>query len=170
MLLQADGQSYREKLCWRFQVANHKDIGYFLVRDVDSVFSIREVNAVEEWLNSGKWFHVIRDWWTHTDLMLAGLWGGVANVLPNINELLQNYSSTAVVTPNIDQWFLRDRIWRYVKTSCLVHARCFKNKGSRPIPGKIPTNNIHIGACEFDQRPGFQQNILAAWIKLGEGQ
>jgi hypothetical protein len=52
------------------------------VRDADSVLNLRERLAVDDWLASGRWFHIMRDWWSHTDLVLAGMWGGVAGVLP----------------------------------------------------------------------------------------
>jgi tetratricopeptide (TPR) repeat protein len=167
IILQTENQSQREKLCWRFAVANDDTVGYFLVRDVDSVFSIRECNAVQEWLNSDKHFHIIRDWWTHTDLILAGLWGGVAGILPNMKTLLNNYSPNSVTTSNIDQWFLRDCIWRYIKTSSLIHDRCFSDGRSLPVPGPLPEGNFHIGSCEFHQRPEFQEKILAAWLDRG---
>ena len=157
-------QSLKEKLCWRFSVANAVDVGYFLVRDIDSVISVREYNAVQKWMETEKWFHVIRDWWTHTDLVLAGLWGGVAGVLPDLDLLLANYKSGNVDTANIDQWFLRDSVWRYIKVSCFIHDRCFSQEGSVPLPGVLPQNNIHVGCCEFSQRPDFQEKILAPWI------
>ena len=109
--LQPNNQSIKEKLCWRFKVANDKSVGYFIVRDTDSVISVREFNAVQEWIESNRLFHIIRDWWTHTDLILAGLWGGVAGVLPNIELLLKEYESNYAQTDNIDQWFLRDMLW-----------------------------------------------------------
>ena len=168
VLLQPDNQTQREKLCCHFNVANDETVGYFLVRDAGSVFSLREANAVEEWLQSGKWFHIIRDWWTHTDLILAGLWGGVAGVLPNIKDTLNRYSPNSVITPNINQWFLRDCLWRYIKISCLTHDRCFNFDGNaQPVPGNIPTDNIHIGACEYDQRPELQEKLLSTWIQQG---
>lgn len=77
------GAATREKLSWRFEVANDPTVGHFLIRDTDSVINLRERLAVEQWLSSGKGFHIIRDWWTHTDLILAGLWGGVSGALPN---------------------------------------------------------------------------------------
>jgi tetratricopeptide (TPR) repeat protein len=170
VLLQPEGQVQRDKLCWRFNVANDASVGYFLVRDADSVFSIRECNAVQQWIDSGKHFHIIRDWWTHTDLILAGMWGGIAGVLPNIQELLDNYSPNSVTTPNIDQWFLRDCIWRYIKSSYLAHDRCFSYGNSQAIPGPTPEGNTHIGACEYHQRPEFQEKILAAWLEQGKGK
>ncbi|MEM9567941.1 MAG: tetratricopeptide repeat protein [Cyanobacteria bacterium P01_E01_bin.34] len=165
VLLQPDGQSLRQKLCWRFKVAAADTVGYFLVRDIDSVISVREYLAVQEWLVSERWFHIIRDWWTHTDLILAGLWGGVAGVLPNFEQMLASYVCKEVETPNIDQWFLRDRVWKYVKVSCFIHDRCFKQAGSHPLPGPNPGQAFHVGRCEYSVRPDFQQTIVAPWIE-----
>ena len=39
-----------------------------------------ELNAVEAWINSGRWFHVMRDWWSHTDPVLAGMWGSEGSI------------------------------------------------------------------------------------------
>ena len=43
------GHSTRQRLCWRFQVANDPAVGRFLVRDADAVFSLREAQAVQAW-------------------------------------------------------------------------------------------------------------------------
>jgi len=152
-----------QKLCWRFEVANDPDVGYFVVRDVDSVIGLREAQAVQEWIDSKKWFHVMRDWWTHTDLILAGMWGGVANVLPSINTLYSAYTSPHVTTPNIDQWFLRDCVWSMVKQSCLMHDRCFRIFGSIPF-ASAPLDGEHIGQNEFAAHPMRQEKLLEKWI------
>src|SRR5690606_10474457 len=47
--VQPDGQSQRQRLCWRFQVANDPGVGRFLVRDADSVLNLRERLAVDDW-------------------------------------------------------------------------------------------------------------------------
>lgn len=168
----ASGQTLRQKLCWRFGVANDPGVGHFLVRDVDSVIGARELRCVQAWLDSDKWFHVIRDWWTHTDLVLAGMWGGVAGVLPSMPDLLARYSPRAVETPNVDQWFLRDVVWAYMRQSCLVHDRCFRMDGSMPPPDREPKGNYHIGQDEFAARRRQQERILRPWIErypcLGE--
>ena len=150
----------RERLCWRFNVANDPSVGYFLVRDVDSVFSVREVNAVHEWQSSEQWFHVIRDWWSHTDLMLAGLWGGVAGVLPNLNHLLSQYQPNTMETPNVDQWFLRDCVWTYVRHSVLTHDRCF----SMPQTVRLD-DDVHGHIGHNDWLNPAQQRVLQAWIE-----
>jgi tetratricopeptide (TPR) repeat protein len=165
---QPDGQSLRQKLCWRFQVANDPTVGRFLVRDIDSVFSLREANAVAEWLASDRWFHVIRDWWTHTDLILAGLWGGIAGVLPELSAMLAEYDSQRMETPNVDQWFLGERVWGYLQHSCLIHDRCFDQPGSRRLP--TPGDDRHIGQNEAVL--ALQERLLRPWIErhpcLGE--
>ncbi|MBQ0961671.1 hypothetical protein KAK06_22220 [Ideonella sp. 4Y11] len=161
--VQPAGQSLRQRLCWRFLVANDPTVGRFLARDCDSVFSLREVRAVDDWIASGRWFHVIRDWWTHTDLMLAGLWGGVAGVLPDLVPLLAGYQTRQAETPNIDQWFLRDRVWPLVRHHVLVHDRLFAVEGRVPLPE--PQGNFHIGQDEFSAHRRRQQHLLAAWIE-----
>lgn len=158
------GQPLREKLCWRFAAANDPTVGRFLVRDADSVIGTREALAVQRWVESDRHFHVMRDWWSHTDLMLAGMWGGVAGVLPDLAALLRAYRSPSAETPNIDQWFLRDAVWGMVRQSCLVHDRCFHPEGAQPFPGEAPAGNRHVGQDEFAARADWQARWLAPWI------
>lgn len=158
------GQLLREKLCWRFKVANDPAVRRFLVRDTDSVVSPREQAAVEAWLASGKRFHVMRDWWTHTDLMLAGMWGGTAGVLPDLGRLLATYTPRAMETPNIDQWFLRDRVWPLVRGDCLVHDRCFTMPGALPWPTPAPPGKAHVGQNLHAVDAEGQAARLAPWL------
>lgn len=162
---EAPGQSVRRRLGWRFQVANDPAVGRFLVRDVDSVLNLREKRAVDAWLASDCWFHALRDWWTHTDLLLAGLWGGVAGVLPPLLPLLEAYRPPAVETPNIDQWFLRDRVWCMVRRSCLVHDRCFTPPGAKPWPEAPPPGNLHVGQDVYATRRAEQESRLGDWLR-----
>lgn len=158
--------SLRERLAWRFLVANDAGVGYFLCRDADSVVGLREAVAVNAWLDGGAHFHVMRDWWSHTDLMLAGMWGGVAGVLPSIKAMMASYQSAALETPNIDQWFLRDRVWPLVRQSVCVHDRFFTMPGALPMPGKSPPfgSNLHIGQNEHAARAEAQAQALQPWL------
>ncbi len=156
----------RERLCWRFDVANDPHVGYFLVRDTDSVVSAREAMAVDAWLAGDRHFHIMRDWWTHTDLILAGLWGGIAGVLPSMRELLARYNSGTMETPNIDQIFLRDCIWPLIRSSVCVHDRCFHPDGAQPWPNPQRSDHIrdHIGADECAVAPTEQAAMLKPWL------
>ena len=60
---------------WRFWASEDLDVDIFLSRDCDSRISEREVNAVNEWLESDKDFHIMRDHPYHTVPILGGMWG-----------------------------------------------------------------------------------------------
>jgi hypothetical protein len=70
---------------WRFIAFKLHNAKYVIFRDADSLISDREAKLVNQWIKSNKPFHIIRDWFTHTDLILAGLWGGYAPFLQNID-------------------------------------------------------------------------------------
>jgi tetratricopeptide (TPR) repeat protein len=165
LCLQPDAVTLRERLCWRFQVANDATVGRFLVRDTDSVVNQREARAVQQWIESDRWFHVMRDWWTHTDLVLAGMWGGVAGVLPDLMELLRSYTPAARETPNVDQWFLRDCVWDSIRRSVLSHDRCYRTLDSQPWPDPDPDGDQHVGQDEFSARLTQQRDWLWPWIQ-----
>ncbi len=157
-------QSVFHKLSWRFFVSDSAEVGYFLVRDADSSLTVREVRAVDEWLKSGRYFHIMRDWWTHTDLILAGMWGGVAGILPNMEQALYNYNPNHVITKNADQWLLRDEVWKFAKQDLCLHDRCFSHMSPLPWPS-APCHNEHVGCNEFALFAERQQKFLAPWIK-----
>ena len=46
---------------WRFLALNDPLVDIFIVRDTDSRINIREERAVNEWLESDKLLHVMRD-------------------------------------------------------------------------------------------------------------
>lgn len=156
----ADNQSLANKLGWRFAVANDSTVGYFMVRDADSVVNTRERTAVAEWLASDYYFHVMRDWWTHTELILAGMWGGVAGVLPSIDDLSKKYTSSVMETPSADQIFLRDVIWPYVRQSVCIHDRYFDVAGANKLSEPISARSFHVGQDEFAVRRQEQATFL----------
>jgi len=153
-----------QRLSRRFAVADDPSVGRFLVRDCDSVINAREARAVDEWIASGKPFHIMRDWWTHTDPVLAGMWGGMAGVLPSMRSLLGAYRSKHLETPNWDQWFLRDSVWPLIRDHALIHDRYFASRQAVPFPGDIPAGNLHVGQDEFAVRRVQQKELLARWI------
>ncbi|GAB3476722.1 tetratricopeptide repeat protein [Marinomonas epiphytica] len=160
-----DGQSLRQKLSWRFKVANDPKVRLFLVRDTDSVVNLREVSAVNDWLISGKDFHIMRDWWTHTDLILAGMWGGKGGKLPDLTRAINQYQSGMAETPNIDQWFLRDCVWPLVYSNCLIHDRYYDRQFAKPWPTEPPKHsNFHVGQDVFSTQQEEQTKRLQAWI------
>lgn len=161
LIVEEGEPSQRRRLTRRFLVADDASVAIYLVRDCDSLVNAREAAAVGEWLDSGKAIHAMRDWWTHTDPMLAGMWGGLGGVLPPLELMIESYKAGVLETPNWDQWFLRDRIWPGVREVALVHDRLFATEGARPFPGPAPTGNLHVGQNEFVVRAEQQAQELA---------
>jgi hypothetical protein len=135
---------------WRFLVAEDPDIDRYLVRDCDSVVNVRERLAVDEWIESGKHFHVMRDNYTHCELVLAGLWGGVAGALPGIGRSFCAYVEKDFVRRTFDQDFLRDIVWPTIRQSVLTHDSqfAFGNRRDFPRLGWLPDGH-HVGISRF---------------------
>lgn len=143
-------------LFWRFKVCTDNQIDRYLIRDTDSLLSLREKHAVDEWTQSNKHFHGIRDFATHTELILAGLWGGVRSALPDLNKLIRHYLSAQNTSKFSDQLFLRQKVWSTFKTSCLIHDSRHVLETTSPFPDTAPFyTNAYVGQ-RFDV---FKKNV-----------
>jgi len=123
----------------------------FLIRDADALLNIKERVAVDAWLQSDRYFHAMRDWHSHTDLILAGMWGGVGNILPSPTELFRASTSWRVENNHVDQDILSDTVWPAIRHSILIHDSVFTGTiGSVAFPpfGHLPKGS-HIGQNAF---------------------
>lgn len=122
---------------WRFLPASDPSISYFTSRDCDSRFSEREVCAVNEWMESGKPFHIIRDHPIgHASFISGGMWGSIGGFVENISDLIKNFVQNDPKTHLVgaDQYFLRERIYPSVKNHSFVHDEYFRyEKNAVPI-------------------------------------
>jgi hypothetical protein len=82
---------------WRFWVAGDEDVERFIVRDADSRLNSREKAAVDDWILSGKKFHVMRDSVHHRTRVLGGMWGGQCSSVPNMRYLTDSWGRYAKV-------------------------------------------------------------------------
>lgn len=136
---------------WRFLVMDDKSVTRFIVRDADSLISEKEVAAVDAWLASPYWFHHMRDYFTHTDLLLAGMWGGCNGVFENVESLMRDYvKSYEGKARYTDQMFLKAALWPTVRESLLSHDELFHFHDAQPYPPHPPvrwdTSHFHIGS------------------------
>lgn len=138
---------------WRFLAADDADASRIIFRDVDSIFTWREAEAVREWENSGKLFHTIRDGGSHTEAILAGLWGMVGGAIPDMLGKLRDYFHKPVLSTYFaDQFFLREKIWIYVRQDVFSHDRLFgfMNGVALPaVPEHVDLRSYHIGSCQM---------------------
>lgn len=150
MALPANVPPHR-RLLWRFGVIADPAVRRFLVRDADSLLSVKERVAVDAWLQSGYHFHAMRDWFTHTDLLLAGLWGGVGGILPPVEALLGAYTAWRVENDHVDQDLLAETVWPAIRHDVLIHDSVFTGcLGSVPFPpfgASMP--GMHVGQNAF---------------------
>ena len=58
---------------WRFFPTLDPQVDVFISRDLDSRPNKREIAAVEEWLRSDKYFHVMRDHPAHGKTFLGDI-------------------------------------------------------------------------------------------------
>ncbi len=134
-------------LFWRFFIADDEKVDRYLIRDCDCILNCQERVAVDEWIQSGKHFHIMRDYASHTELIHAGMWGGVRGAIPNIVELIVNYYDNNGKERTIDQHFLRYRLWPIVKQSNLCHDShySFSNARKFPVLGRCPKQLGNVG-------------------------
>jgi tetratricopeptide (TPR) repeat protein len=132
---------------WRFLVADDPQVDRYLVRDADAVINVRERVAVDAWIASGRHFHMMRDWWTHCEPMLAGLWGGVGRALPPLAPRIEAFiARRPYMSRDMDQQFLRNEVWPYARESALVHDSIFQFGGAEDFPAlgqRAP--GLHVG-------------------------
>jgi len=142
------------KLFWRFLASEDKQVERFLCRDCDAVVNAREAAAVKEWIDSGKRFHVMRDHPEHAELIMAGMWGGIAGSLPDLSDqAVRYYESHEQKWRWVDQDFLRDRVWPVIVEDCLVHDEFYRmgNDCRRFPEGSALPEGEHVGGY----RPRF---------------
>ena len=114
---------------WRFYAAVDPEVDVMISRDTDSRLSEREKAAVDDWMNSGKGFHIMRDHPYHRTEILGGMFGIKKNTINNLYDLLENYNKGDFW--QADQNFLREKVYPLIYNNSKVHDPFFENK---PFP------------------------------------
>lgn len=119
---------------WRFSAISEPDVSIMIVRDADSRLSKREAVAVKEWENSNFKFHIMRDNPQHATEILGGMWGSKKGIIDNINILIDEYSKGDFW--QVDQNFLKEKIWPIIKDYAMIHDEFFDKKQFPQESGK----------------------------------
>jgi tetratricopeptide (TPR) repeat protein len=131
----------------RFLVMNDPTVGRFLVRDCDARLSMAEADLIQQWIDSGKPFHVARDHVLHNELMIGCTWAGRTDCGIDIVELMRRYFSfTSGPTARYghDQRMLGLMLWPLIRDRCLVHDKYYRLPGVETVPLRNPKS--HFGA------------------------
>jgi protein O-GlcNAc transferase len=129
---------------WRFLAADDPNVDVMISRDTDSRVSLREKAAVEDWLNSDKDFHIIRDHPYHLIEILGGMWGARNHVLTGISKAINQYQKGDFW--QVDQNFLKQIVYPKIKNLAKVHDDFFEKK---PLPHK--RENFEFIGQVFDE-------------------
>jgi len=114
----------------RFLLLEEEDCERFLCRDTDCRLTDREVELIRVWERSGKAFHVIRNHLLHTDLVLAGLWGGRPIKSFNLAQQIEKYFNGKPSNKyGHDQMFLERVLWPTISLSVYQHDQHFSFGG-----------------------------------------
>lgn len=106
---------------WRFYSMFESDDNITISRDSDSRISEREVRCVNEWIESGKKFSIMRDHERHYDWpILAGMWGMRGRLDDSYMDRMDQYSNQHFYTS--DQIFLAKEIWPVAQNDSMIHG------------------------------------------------
>jgi len=142
---------------WRFATSYHPDIDISIFRDTDSRLNYREKAAVDEWLESDKTFHIMRDHPYHGYPILGGMWGYKKSEKYSMGSLLTTFGPQDKY--GTDYEFFAKVLYPLVGDDKLVHDPFFEGK---PFP-TARLNREFVGDVfdELDQRhPEYYTKII----------
>jgi len=107
---------------WRFYPLFEDENNITIVRDSDDRITKREVLSVQEWLESEKKFHIIKDHEGHFQFpIMAGLFGFKGKFNFDLLQILNKYKHEHKYYLS-DQFFLKDFIYPEIKDSIMIHS------------------------------------------------
>jgi len=119
---------------WRFMVYDDKEVERFIVRDTDSRLNTREKEAVDQWIESDKNLHIMRDHPQHGVLILGGTWGMKNDHKFNMSEMINTYlKDKNLFNYGDDQRFLI-KIHKAYMDSMICHDDFFDFPNNYPFP------------------------------------
>ena len=157
-------------MLWRFFPTLDSQVDVFVSRDLDSVVKAREVDATEEWLQSGKALHVMRDHPFHHFTMLGGLWGTHRTNISRKDwaDVWKDIWTAIIADPlsksgrgakGPDQTLLGRHVWGKVPGGVVQHDSYYCAKypdGSTGFPSERPNSTGNVAGVEPDRK---QDNI-----------
>ena len=137
---------------WRFLPLLDNDVELWISRDSDSRINYREKAAVDEWINSDKCLHIMRDHPHHglrdDEPIQSGMFG-INNLIYRKKYQAINIPSYNINIKNYDNLFLFNTIWNILKDDQLSHDTygCkWTNYIKKPFPSHLPIKfGLYIG-------------------------
>jgi len=150
-------------LYWRFYPFSDPEVDVTIIRDTDGRLSHREKAAVDEWLESDKVMHIMRDHPYHRYDVMPGMFGLKTGAIGDIKALIDDFAVSDKYGTDYEFWSTVGLPAVGVENA-LIHDEIF---AKRPFPTK--RNGLEfVGKCydENDIITEVEHEIsLAAAIK-----
>ena len=140
-------------MMWRFESIIEKDVELMMPRDTDTRILLREKLAVDEWLNSDKLIHIMRDHPYHNYNIQGGMWGIKKNNLCDWGKLMDDVIQ--LWDRMYDQLFVSDVIYPIYKNYSIIHASNHRREEFAidfPIPFCIDKKRVGEYVYEDESR------------------
>ena len=148
-------------MMWRFESIDDPNVEIMMSRDTDTRFLPREKMAVDEWLESGKTFHIMRDHPHHAFNILGGMFGtrkieGIDSWKNEMDKYIQTGDRM------YDQDFLKDIIYPHIVNDSIIHATFHKWEGHcKEFPIKYDDEYKFVGEYVYFDETRSQVHINA---------
>ena len=121
---------------WRFLAIEDKSVDIFEVRDTDSRINKREEDAVNEFINSDKVLHVMRDHPHHFYKILGGMWGFKNNkVNIDFSKMLHKFlKDRKYKFKRMDDMIFLDKVYDKMNGNIIGHDHFFKFPENKDFP------------------------------------
>jgi len=153
VILKIGDLNLHKPMTWRFESIDDPEVEINISRDTDTRILLREKLAVDEWLVSGKLFHIMRDHPHHINKqypIFAGMFGTKKiKSIPNWKNILNTYKPQNKFD---DQLFLKEQIYSLIINDCLIHSsfgKLFNENCVKAFPIKYCRNYYFVGGYVY---------------------
>lgn len=152
---------------WRFFAVSDPQASHVVLRDADARLTTREYDAVNEWLESGRSFHIMRDHPYHRTAIMGGMWGARGGVIVNIKLRIllwmlkcKLYGRSGLKRYGCDQLFLLEEIYPMTRGDALVHSEYvrYDNESIHDFPTPARKNEF-VGQSRLEH-DRFEEILL----------
>ena len=166
IILKSGDLNINKPMMWRFESIDDPEVEIMMSRDSDTRIYQREKLAVDEWINSDKIFHIMRDHPHHNFCILGGMFGTKKiPQIPSWINIMNNYIQTG--NKMYDQDFLRDYIYPIIRNNSLSHCSFHKIESQcREFPIKYDDEFHFVGEYVYhDESRSIEHiNILKSYL------
>jgi hypothetical protein len=155
-------------MMWRFKAIDDPSCEAMMPRDTDTRFYLREKFAIQEWLESGKTFHIMRDCPHHWERIMGGMFG--------TRRIKWSWSEKMTLWPqrgdrDYDQAFLKDVIYPLMKDDMIVHDSFYNyEEGARKFPIDFDPEFHFVGEYVFEDGSRDKRSVELTrreWLAKG---